>query len=573
MTTVAVVLGLLGSTAVGQTLLTTRRVAHTLDFPVYVTHAPGDVNRLFIIEQTGRIRLLKGQVLLSNPFLNLDPVSSNGGERGLLGLAFHPDYANNGYFFVNYTNNLGNTVVARYRVSSNPDVADPKSAHVLLSIIQPFANHNGGWMAFGPDGFLYIAMGDGGDSCDSDDRAQDTTGELLGKMLRIDVNGDDFALDPNRNYAVPPDNPFVDSSGDDEIWAYGLRNPWRCAFDSLTGDLYVADVGQRTWEEINFQPAASLGGENYGWPCREATACSSVSNCDGSSLCTCATTTLIDPVHEYRHTSFPRRCSVTGGEVYRGCAIPDLQGTYFFADFCSAEIWSLLYNGAVTDLRDRTSELAPPPGSGLDIFDIASFGRDAHGEVYVCDHSEGEVFQIIPRAYPSPITITASDPPDGAIDARQPFDPKGTNPDGWRSIELTFSGPVSCVSPFDFAVTQTGGAPPAPLILELLATGADRLRLTLNRTIEPQARTRITYLPSNSAVEIAWLPGDVNADGTADTQDVLDWLDAHTGGPLRPEWSTDLDRSGVSAPADILREADLLNGGGSYEPFNGVALP
>jgi hypothetical protein len=428
-------------------------------------------------------------------------------------------------------------------------------------------------MAFGPDGYLYIAMGDGGDGCDPDDRAQDTTNQLLGKILRVDVNGDDFPADADRNYAIPPDNLFVGVVGDDEIWAYGLRNPWRCAFDTLTGDLFIADVGQRTWEEINFQPSSSNGGENYGWPCREATACSSVSLCEGSAFCTCDTDSLIDPVHEYRHSASPRRCSITGGEVYRGCAIPDLQGTYFFADFCSAEIWSFLYNAGVTDFRDRTSELAPPPGSGLDILDISSFGRDAHGELYICDHAEGEVFQIIPRSYLSPITITAGDPPDGTIDARQPFEPDGAGPDGWRSIELIFSGPVSCVSPFDLRVTQTGGTQPAPLILELLETGADRVRLTLNRTIEPKARTRITHLPGNSAVEIAWLPGDVNADGTTDTDDLLDLIDALSGGPQRPVWSTDIDRSDVPAPADVLREVDLLVGGGNYEPFNGVTLP
>ena len=380
---------LLAAVAPAQTALTSVRVASGLTLPLFVTAAPGDPNRLFIVEQragtTGRVKILnlKTGAVNATPFLSITGVST-GSEQGLLGLAFDPDYATNGLFYVNYTDAAGTTQIRRYAVSGDADVADPNSATRVLSIAQPFANHNGGWLAFGPDGYLYIGSGDGGDTGDPSNRAQNTA-LLLGKLLRIDVHGDDFPADPNRNYALPPGNPFVGGGGTGEVWAYGLRNPWRCSFDRLTGDLYIGDVGQGDWEEVDFQPASSLGGENYGWRCYEGDHPYNLTGC-------AAAETMVFPIHEYSHAD---GCSVTGGYVYRGTGICDLRGTHFFADFCSASIWSFRYDGAVlTDLRDRTAELAP--GGGLTIGSITSFGEDARGELYIVDRG-GEVFKIVPR--------------------------------------------------------------------------------------------------------------------------------------------------------------------------------
>jgi glucose/arabinose dehydrogenase len=381
--------GSLAASEVGAEPLTTVRVASGLSRPTFVTHAPGDFTRVFITEQTGRIRILDLQsgTVLPNPFLDLTSTVSCCGERGLLGLAFHPDYATNGFLYVTYSNGAGDSEVARYRVLGDPatsNVADPGSSSALLTIPEPAANHNIGWIAFGPDGYLYIGKGDGGSSCDPNQRAQDLD-ELHGKILRIDVDG-------GTPYGIPPDNPFVGGPGADEIWAYGLRNPWRNAFDPATGDLFIADVGQSQREEIDFQPAASGGGENYGWDCMEGTECSTVSGC-GTAGCTCGAAGLVLPIHQYDHGS---GCSITGGEVYRGNQIDGLSGTYFFADYCSARIWSFRYDGAtVSEFQERTGELAP--GGGLSIGSISSFGHDAFGELYISDLSGGEVFKIIAR--------------------------------------------------------------------------------------------------------------------------------------------------------------------------------
>jgi glucose/arabinose dehydrogenase len=377
----------------GQTELTTTLVADGLTRPIFVTHAPGDPSRLFIIEKAGQIRILRNGELLATPFLDIDDLVGGGNsdfdERGLLGLAFHPNYQDNGEFYINYTDNSFDTVVARYTVSDDPDVADPNSGDPILFISQPQNNHNGGWMDFGPDGYLYIATGDGGGSGDDDaghtpgiGNSQDITDNLLGKILRLDVDGDDFPDEPDRDYAIPANNPFVDEVGDDEIWAYGLRNPWRNSFDRDTGDLWIADVGQNTWEEVNFEPADDPGGVNYGWRCREGAHDFNTLNCDG---------TYTDPIHEYNHGL---GCSVTGGYVYRGCAIPDLQGVYFFADYCSDRIWTFRYDGEViSDFTERSGELAP--GGGLDIDWITGFGEDAYGELHIVDQVDGEVFKIV----------------------------------------------------------------------------------------------------------------------------------------------------------------------------------
>lgn len=374
-----------------QETMTTSRVASGLSRPVQVV-SHTDPGRLYIVQQRGLVRILdlESNTLLPTPFIDLSSrVSQSGNERGLLGMAFHPDYANTGLMYFNYTDrSTGDTIIAQFQVSTDdPDIADPNSFVQIMTYTQPFSNHNGGWIGFGPnDGYLYISAGDGGSANDPGNRAQDITDQKLGKLLRIDINDDDFPSDPDRNYAIPPTNPFVNTTGDDEIWAFGLRNPWRNSFDAQTGDLWIGDVGQNTWEEIDFQPANSTGGENYGWRCMEAT------HCTGLTGCTCDDPVLTLPIHEYSHS---QGCSVTGGEVYRGSAIPHMRGTYFFADFCSATLWTFTYDGSqVTDFTDRTNELAPD--NGQSISQITSFGHDAQGELYICDLG-GEVFKIVPR--------------------------------------------------------------------------------------------------------------------------------------------------------------------------------
>ena len=362
--------------------LSTERIITGLARPVQVTAAPGDTNRIFIVEQrsgsTGRIRIynLETETLNSTAFLSL--TVSTGSEQGLLGLAFHPNYAQNGYFYVNYTASNGDTTIKRYTVSSDPDIANSSSGYTIMTIDQPYTNHNGGWLGFSPtDGYLYIGTGDGGSAGDPGNRAQDITNQKLGKMLRIDVDG-------GSPYSIPADNPFVGVTGDDEIWAYGLRNPWRCDFDNETGDLWIGDVGQNQYEEITFIPEGSAG-ENHGWRCHEGNHTYSTGGCDSSS-------TMEFPLWEYSHSS---GCSVTGGCIYRGSAIPSLVGTYFFGDYCTNKLWSFRYNGLnIYEFQDRTSELAADAGS---IGSISGWGEDANGEMYICDLG-GEIFKIVTAA-------------------------------------------------------------------------------------------------------------------------------------------------------------------------------
>lgn len=350
--------------------VTLQQVASGLARPVSITHA-GDT-RLFIVLQGGQIVIWDGASVLPTPFLDIRSLVRSGGEQGLLGLAFHPDYAANGFLYVNYTDLNGDTVIARYtRSASDANRADPQSALVLLEVDQPFANHNGGQLAFGPDGYLYIGLGDGGAGNDPDNRAQNLL-DLLGKMLRIDVDG-------GTPYAIPPDNPFFGmSSVRPQIWASGLRNPWRYSFDRVTGDLWIADVGQGSREEIDFQPASSDGGENYGWRVMEGSNCHipSTSSCnrDGS---------LVLPVIEYGHSG--GACSVTGGYVYRGTRHPRLGGMYIYGDYCNGMIWGAtrLADGSITTrvLIDTTLL-------------ISTFGEDVNGEVYVADHVGGAIYRI-----------------------------------------------------------------------------------------------------------------------------------------------------------------------------------
>jgi glucose/arabinose dehydrogenase len=347
-----------------------QEVVSGLSFPLYLTAPPGDLARLFVVEKTGGIRIVKDGVLLPNPFLNLSAKVSSGSEQGLLGLAFDPDYATNGRFVVHYTDLAGNTVLSRFNASPDPDLADPASEQVILTATQPAPNHNGGQVLFGPDGFLYLGLGDGGGP---GGRGQDLS-DLLGSILRIDVRSGD-------PYTVPTDNPFVGQpNARAEVWSYGLRNPWRFTFDRGTGDLYIADVGQGQREEIDVStPAEGAGkGVNYGWNIMEGSQCFGGSGCDQAGL------TL--PVLEYNHS---QGCSITGGYVYRGSAIPALQGHYFYSDFCQRWVRSFRYAGGVA-----TEEASWPTlvTGGT----IVSFGEDAAGEMYILE-AEGRVSRIVPE--------------------------------------------------------------------------------------------------------------------------------------------------------------------------------
>jgi glucose/arabinose dehydrogenase len=358
--------------------------------PVAFVQDPADSRVQFVVEQAGRIRVVVAGQLQSTDFLDLSAAIRSGGEQGLLGLAFPPDGASSGRFYVNFTNPDGNTVVARLKRSSNPRVADPASRFDFRwstgqrTIAQPYANHNGGCLAFGPDGYLYIGMGDGGSGDDPSNNAQ-TGSTLLGKILRIDVSVAD--ADPN-GFRVPADNPFVSASGVlPEIWSFGMRNPWRFSFDDParggTGALVVADVGQNQWEEVDYEPRGR-GGRNYGWSIREGA--------NAHLVRPAAFLPLIDPIHQYDHSV---GSSITGGYIYRGSS-PELRGRYFFADFVRARIWSIAITtdgsgeGTASNLVEHTPDIASATG----LSNISSFGVDASGELYVVDYTRGMILRI-----------------------------------------------------------------------------------------------------------------------------------------------------------------------------------
>jgi hypothetical protein len=363
-------------------------VASGLQDPLFVA-APALDGRLFIVERRGRIQILDNGAILPQPFLDIRSEVSTSGERGLLGLAFAQDYPVSGEFYVYYVNRDGNSVVSRFAVSADPNLADPTET-VILVVDQPFSNHNGGTIAFDADGFLLFGLGDGGDSNDPAERAQDPA-ELLGKMLRIDVGSPPAPGSipvPGENYAIPADNPWA-AAGDgvrDEIWAFGLRNPYRFSVDRLTGDLWIADVGQNQQEEIDFEPAGDPGGRNWGWDVMEGTLCNLN---DPAPAPPCNHPSLSLPIHSYSHSQ--GRCSITGGYAYRGVDIPGIQGHYFYGDYCTGEIWSLEVGVGITD---RTAELGD---AGDGAFDLVGFGEDSLGRLYVV-HDGGDVYRITKRA-------------------------------------------------------------------------------------------------------------------------------------------------------------------------------
>lgn len=345
-----------------------QEVAGGFSNPLFLTSPPGD-SRLFVVEQDGRIKIIKNGQVLATPFLDITARVGSGGERGLLSVAFHPSYATNGFFYVNFTDLAGNTRVERFTVSSNPDIANASSSKLILAVTQPFPNHNGGLSVFGPDGMLYIGLGDGGSGGDPQGNGQKLS-TLLGKILRIDVDHGD-------PYAIPSDNPFVGQSGArGEIWAYGLRNPWRFAFDKPGGLLYVADVGQDRFEEVDVVESNAKG-VDYGWNIMEGSTCFVTTSCNQTGL--------EMPALVYDHSN--GECSITGGYVYRGSIITDLIGHYLYSDYCAGFLKSFRYqNGRATEQRTYTIG---------NIGSITSFGQDASGELYLTS-SNGKVYRIVP---------------------------------------------------------------------------------------------------------------------------------------------------------------------------------
>lgn len=385
----------LGFTAPTAAQLAVQKIADSLIFPTYVTFDPDDSSRMFILQREGKVLLYENGSVNPTPFLDITPdVLPDDGEQGLLGMDFHPDFANNGYFYIYFIRGVagmggsGDSVIRRYSVmSGNPSLADAASAFQIWETPQPQTNHNGATILFGPDDYLWIALGDGGTG---GFRSQDLA-DPMGKVMRFDVDGDDFPGDPLKNYAIPATGPFVGQAGVlEEIWAYGLRNPYRFSFDRLTNDLWIGDVGQNTWEEIDFQPGTSSGGENYGWGIMEGPACVDPPvDCNDGSL------TL--PIYSYEHLSGP--CySVTGGTVYRGSVLgPRFYGAYFWAEYCLQEIYSFKYDGvSISDFVNWTTVIEPPGNDNVKF--PAAIVEDPDGELYIVEYraSVGEVWKIVP---------------------------------------------------------------------------------------------------------------------------------------------------------------------------------
>lgn len=421
--------------------------ATALTEPVAISSPPGDSTHVVVCELPGRLIVLSTTTgaVRSEPLLDIRPLVSEFGDGGLLGFAFDPQFQTNGWVYLFYNalpSPQDDRVLARYTVNPATLVADPASGVTIWRYSRSIG-HNGGWIGFSPaNGFLYLSSGDGGTAFTAPDipnRAQNIINEVQGKVLRIDVRGDDFPGDPLRNFRIPPSNPFVGITGDDEIWALGVRNPWRCAFDRLTGDFYIADVGQSDWEEINYEPMGSPGGRNYGWKCMEGNHCTGF---DGGAGCVCFAGNMTLPIFEYGHTTGR---SITGGIVYRGGAIPQWQGRYFFADFEVARVWSVrVVQGVATDLREHTDELRSGPPGTPSISWISAFGEDHAGEMYLCDYIGGTIYKVSPNPCQGDFNDI------GGVTVQDIFDFL----DAWFSMasvaDFNYSGIISVEDIFDF---------------------------------------------------------------------------------------------------------------------------
>ncbi|HEY3242359.1 MAG TPA: PQQ-dependent sugar dehydrogenase [Phycisphaerae bacterium] len=541
----------LGSNAHAQPL-TTVRIVPGLTHPTAIAAPAGDAARLFIAQQPGSIRIIdltaNPPVLLAAAFLDIHTLVNYGGEQGMLGLAFDPDYASNGYFYVDYNSTTGSNTIARYTVSSDPNVADSASGVILKTITHGISNHNAGCIQFGLDGYLYIAQGDAGNSANAQ-----ATGTLLGKMLRLDVHNPP-------NY-IPATNPFV-GPGDplDEIWALGLRNPWRFSFDRLTGDLYIADVGAGSREEVNFTPAGSSGGENYGWRCYEGSIPYVLTGCLPAS-------NYQFPIYDYAHAG--NGCAVMGGFVYRGSAVCWLRGSYFFADYCTNKIWTFrVVNGAVTEFTQRNVQFAP--GGGLSIASISTFGEDAAGELYIADLSGGEIFKIVPST--ALLNIISADPPNNYLDPREDMHAGASA--GLSTFTATLPNSNGGYCPSDITLNCSGGTP-CPSVTGVTMTADGVFSVSLSGPIPPGYCTRFTFAhtaegPSNP-LTYRFLPGDVNGSGTSNTQDLLALANALATGATTLSMH-DINRDGAVNTADLLRLAHLLNGTNTSQVWNGVSL-
>ena len=563
--------------------ITTEHVVGSLVQPVFVTTPLQDKVNLFIVEQRGTIRKFDRTTQITTMFLDIRTRVVGSLENGLLGMAFHPAYSQNGFFFVYYIRRAipNEIVVSRFTVPPSSDVPDPLSEHILLVIPNALARHVAGWIGFGPDEYLYVSIGD------SVGNPQDLGAGFGGKILRLNVDqGDDFPADSQRNYAIPPDNPFANEIAGQEVWAYGLRNPWRCSFDRLTGDLYIADVGSSDREEINMQPSGTPGGRNYGWPCVEGTLCRNQPNCD------CNNPNFTPPTFE-----LPRdqARAIIGGYVYRGrCAIPEWQGRYLFSDFSDGKLKSILIDEEGADCL-RIHDL---------LNSVSSLGEDSDGEIYLTLHS-GSLRRIIPHPGCSDcdmnsvsdacqiadgtsedndengipdecvptVQIIGSDPPDGAVDARQRTTPDGLSSECDR-VQLTLSDSHVGTTPTSFCVRQSGKCEIPPKISNILPTGEDPIF-----TVQLECNTDIcvwrtfSHRQAAETIRIGILPGDVTANGTADSDDVLALLDSLKGLSPRDLWSIDIDRSGKATVSDAIRLIDVLNRIGAFGQSPPCTLP
>jgi hypothetical protein len=572
--------------------VTLELVTSDITYPVDVTAPPGDTERLFVAEQPGRIRIvnLADDRLVAQPFLDIESrdrvsFSGFGGERGFLGLAFHPDYVANGLFFVYYTRRPdGATVVARYSVmAADPNRADPDSEVILLTVPQPATNHNGGQVVFGPhDGYLYIGTGDGGSACDLSGGGNNSQNpdSLLGKLLRIDVDH----RDPGLEYAVPPDNPFVGESGvRPEIWALGLRNPWRFTFDtgapdgSRLGDIYIADVGQYVWEEVDYRPGTTRGGENYEWVVREGDHSSTDSGCTPSTL---TVGTPVGPILEYRHGwGRLEGQSITGGPLYRGCRMPDLHGTYFFANYYYGDNpWMASFrveDGNVTDLRDRTDEL----NAGISpatVREPSSFGVDARGEMYLCDHgafSSGKLYRIVPASAgnrpPVARIVPDPDPPVVTLEggsAAVVLDGSSSDDGDGGSQELTYTW-AKVIGPAGYEIAAPDGESTR---VAFTAAGEYIFRLTVSDGADSDsAEETVTVREPGDEFR----RGDSNADGRVDLSDgVHSLLYLFAGGPAPTcRDAADADDNGALQMADAINIFTFLFLGAATPPAPGPA--